>query len=118
MKVFSISLIIFLSFYFLYQVKLAHQESELVSLLKKIPLGQAELNMVRQRAAHLRDGVLRSRGHALLPIILASFIFDTLNTPSMFVLDIYACINKLIYINIYKLIYIMSLRKNGISEIS
>ncbi|XP_043499064.1 zinc finger SWIM domain-containing protein 8 homolog isoform X7 [Polistes fuscatus] len=63
------------------EVKLAHQESELVSLLKKIPLGQAELNMVRQRAAHLRDGVLRSRGHALLPIILASFIFDTLNTP-------------------------------------
>lgn len=60
---------------------MAHQESELVGLLKKIPLGLAELAIVRQRAEQLRDGVLRSRGHALLPIMLASFIFDAL-TPS------------------------------------
>lgn len=40
--------------------------------------------MVRQRAEQLRDGVLRSRGHALLPIMLASFIFDALNTSSMY----------------------------------
>ncbi|XP_032453263.1 zinc finger SWIM domain-containing protein 8 isoform X6 [Nasonia vitripennis] len=65
------------------EVKLAHQESELVNLLKRIPLGPEELAMVRQRAKQLRDGVLRSRGHALLPIMLASFIFDALNTPRM-----------------------------------
>lgn len=62
---------------------MAHQESELVGLLKKIPLGPAELAMVRQRAEQLKDGVLRSRGHALLPIMLASFVFDALNMSSM-----------------------------------
>ncbi|CAK9795279.1 Zinc finger SWIM domain-containing protein 8 homolog [Anthophora quadrimaculata] len=65
------------------EVKLAHQESELVGLLKRIPLGPAELAMVLQRAEQLRDGVLRSRGHALLPIMLASFIFDALNTSRL-----------------------------------
>lgn len=65
------------------EVKLAHQESELVGLLKRIPLGPAELAMLRQRAEQLRDGVLRSRGHALLPIMLASLIFDALNTPRL-----------------------------------
>nr|XP_031845470.1 zinc finger SWIM domain-containing protein 8 isoform X2 [Nomia melanderi] len=62
------------------EVKLAHQESELVTLLKRIPLGPTELAMVQQRAEQLRDGVLRSRGHALLPIMLASFIFDALTS--------------------------------------
>ncbi|XP_076654799.1 zinc finger SWIM domain-containing dorado isoform X1 [Halictus rubicundus] len=62
------------------EVKLAHQESELVGHLKRIPLGPTELAMVRQRAEQLRDGVLKSRGHALLPLMLASFIFDALNT--------------------------------------
>ncbi|XP_034935813.1 zinc finger SWIM domain-containing protein 8 isoform X2 [Chelonus insularis] len=62
------------------EVKLAHQESELVGLLKRIPFGPAEITMLRQRAEQLRDGVLRSRGHALLPITLASLIFDSLNT--------------------------------------
>ena len=66
------------------EVKLAHQESELVCLLKRIPLGADELAMIRQRARQLRDGVLRSRGHALLPIMLASFIFDALNTPGKY----------------------------------
>ncbi|XP_014298528.2 zinc finger SWIM domain-containing protein 8 homolog [Microplitis demolitor] len=65
------------------EVKLAHQESELVGLLKRIPLGPAELAMLRQRAEQLRDGILRSRGHALLPIMLASLIFDALNTLRM-----------------------------------
>lgn len=74
---------LFIFHYSFLQVKLAHQESELVGLLKRIPLGPAELAMVRQRAEQLRDGVLRSRGHALLPIMLASFIFDALNAPSM-----------------------------------
>lgn len=52
-------------------------------LLKRIPSGPAELAMIRQRAEQLRDGVMRSRGHALLPIMLASFIYDALDVPSM-----------------------------------
>ncbi|XP_013381125.1 zinc finger SWIM domain-containing protein 8 [Lingula anatina] len=63
------------------EVKLANQESELVTLLKKIPLGPAELNVIRDRAEQLRDGKLRSRGEALLPLMLASFIFDSLCLP-------------------------------------
>lgn len=62
---------------------MAHQESELVVLLKRIPLGPTELAMIKQRAEQLRDGVMRSRGHALLPIMLASFIYDALDVPSM-----------------------------------
>jgi len=38
--------------------------------------------MIKQRAEQLRDGVMRSRGHALLPIMLASFIYDALEVPS------------------------------------
>jgi len=60
------------------QVKLAYQESELASQLKKLPLGSAELSLIRDRAEKLRDGRLKTRGDALLPIILASFIFDSL----------------------------------------
>uniref|UniRef100_A0A8D9ETE1 Zinc finger SWIM domain-containing protein 8 n=1 Tax=Cacopsylla melanoneura TaxID=428564 RepID=A0A8D9ETE1_9HEMI len=60
------------------EVKLAHQESELVSLLKRIPLGTPELDIIRDRATQLKDGVLRSRGDALLPITLAGFILDSL----------------------------------------
>jgi hypothetical protein len=62
-------------------VKLANQESELVNLLKRIPLGNRELNMIRERAEQLKEGTLRSRGEALLPIMLASFIFDVLVMP-------------------------------------
>ena len=60
------------------EVKLAHQESELVALLKRLPLGQAELAIVRERAIQLREGSLRSRGEALLPMMLSSFIFESL----------------------------------------
>ena len=59
-------------------MKLAYQESELASQLKKLPLGQPELAIIRDRAEKLRDGRLKTRGDALLPIILASFIFDSL----------------------------------------
>jgi len=59
-------------------VKLSYQETELVNLLKKIPLGTAELAIVKDRAEKLRDGKLKSRGDTLLPISLAGFIFDTL----------------------------------------
>ncbi|CAL1538876.1 unnamed protein product [Lymnaea stagnalis] len=60
------------------EVKLAHQESELLQLLKKIPLGPLEMAEIRVRAEQLRDGTLKSRGEALLPLSLATFIFDTL----------------------------------------
>lgn len=65
------------------EVKLANQESDLLGLLKKIPLGPMELKVIRERAEHLRDGTLKSRGEALLPIMLASFIFDALVMPSV-----------------------------------
>ena len=60
------------------QVKLAHQEYELANVLKKLTLGAAELAIIRDRAEKLRDGKLKMRGEALLPITLASFIFDSL----------------------------------------
>ena len=60
------------------EVKLAHQESELVALLKKLPLGQSELVILRERAVQLKEGTLKSRGEALLPMMLSSFIFDSL----------------------------------------
>ena len=60
------------------EVKLAHQESELVALLKKLPLGQSELVILRERAIQLKEGTLKSRGEALLPMMLSSFIFDSL----------------------------------------
>ena len=63
-------------------MKLAYQESELAGLLKRIPLGPAELNVIRDRAEKLRDGKLKSRGDALLPLTLANFIFDSLTAPT------------------------------------
>ena len=64
------------------EVKLAVQESDLASLLKKIPLGFAELQILRERAQQLKDGTLKSRGEAVLPIMLANFVFDALVVPS------------------------------------
>ncbi|XP_041485312.1 zinc finger SWIM domain-containing protein 8-like isoform X2 [Lytechinus variegatus] len=63
------------------EVKLNSQETDLVTLLKRIPLGPSELGMIRERAQKLQEGTLRSRGEALLPIMLASFIFDALCLP-------------------------------------
>lgn len=60
------------------EVKLANQEQDLVSLLKRIPLTPSKLQMLREKAEQLRDGTLRSRGEALLPLMLASYIFDAL----------------------------------------
>lgn len=72
------------------QVKLAYQESELVTLLKKIPLGQTELNILREKAEQLKEGKLRSRGEALLPLTLASFIFDLFCLPGKLLFN-YCC---------------------------
>lgn len=65
------------------EVKLANQEADLLALLKRTPLGMAELTVIRERAEQLKDGTLRSRGEALLPIMLASFIFEALVMPSV-----------------------------------
>ncbi|KAM4636202.1 zinc finger SWIM domain-containing protein 8 isoform 3-T3 [Discoglossus pictus] len=62
------------------EVKLAYQESEIVSLLKKIPLDSNEMNTIRGRAKELRDGTLCDY-RPVLPLMLASFIFDVLCTP-------------------------------------
>ena len=60
------------------EVKLANQEQDLVVLLKRIPLTMKKLQVLRERAEQLREGRLRSRGEALLPLMLASYIFDAL----------------------------------------
>ncbi|KAI1293768.1 Zinc finger SWIM domain-containing protein 8 [Halotydeus destructor] len=60
------------------EVKLANQEMDLVSLFKKMPLMSRQLQVLRDTAEHLRDGRYRSRGDSLLPLVLASYIFDSL----------------------------------------
>ncbi|KAJ8250548.1 hypothetical protein COCON_G00224700 [Conger conger] len=62
------------------EVKLAYQESEVVALLKKIPLGVVEMGSIRERAEQLRDGNFCDY-RPVLPLMLASFIFDVLCTP-------------------------------------
>lgn len=64
------------------EVKLNNQESDLLAHLKKINLGPEELKKIREKAEQLRDGTFKSRGNALLPIMLASFIFDALVTSN------------------------------------
>ncbi|XP_078499350.1 zinc finger SWIM domain-containing protein 8 isoform X1 [Lissotriton helveticus] len=63
-----------------FEVKLAYQESEIVSLLKKIPMGCSEMSTIRGRAEELRDGTLCDY-RPVLPLMLASFIFDVLCSP-------------------------------------
>lgn len=86
------------------EVKLANQETDLVNLLKRLPLGHKELQILRKRAEQIKgalskclhctecntfsefdvsDGALKARGEAMLPIMLASFIFDALVIPSV-----------------------------------
>ncbi|XP_053291700.1 zinc finger SWIM domain-containing protein 8 isoform X1 [Pleuronectes platessa] len=62
------------------EVKLAYQESEVVALLKKIPLGLVEMSVIRERGEQLRDGNFCDY-RPVLPLMLASFIFDVLCTP-------------------------------------
>uniref|UniRef100_A0A8C2TWF8 Zinc finger SWIM-type containing 8 n=1 Tax=Coturnix japonica TaxID=93934 RepID=A0A8C2TWF8_COTJA len=62
------------------EVKLAYQESEIAALLKKIPLVTNEMNTIRGRAEELREGTLCDY-RPVLPLMLASFIFDVLCAP-------------------------------------
>lgn len=64
------------------EVKLANQEAELAQLLKRILIGQKELDMIRMKAQTLKDGTFKPRGEALLPLVLANFIFDALAMPT------------------------------------
>ncbi|MGH0141403.1 UNVERIFIED_CONTAM: hypothetical protein FKN15_075278 [Acipenser sinensis] len=65
------------------EVKLAYQESEVVALLKKLPLGLVEMSSIRERAEQLRDGNFCDY-RPVLPLMLASFIFDVLCTPGQY----------------------------------
>jgi len=69
------------------KVKLAYQESEVVALLKKIPLGLVEMTSIRDRAEQLRDGNFCDY-RPVLPLMLASFIFDVLCTPGKSHIDL------------------------------
>lgn len=71
-------------------MKLAYQESEVVALLKKIPLGQMEMSVIRERAEQLRDGNFCDY-RPVLPLMLASFIFDVLCTPGNYKVLIVEC---------------------------
>lgn len=41
------------------EVKLNNQETELVALLKKLPIEQEQLTLAREKARQIRDGNLR-----------------------------------------------------------
>lgn len=79
------------------QVKLAYQESEVVALLKKIPLNLVEMSTIRERAEQLRDGSFCDY-RPVLPLMLASFIFDVLCTPgeSRLRFDMRFCLSDII----------------------
>ncbi|XP_077585234.1 zinc finger SWIM domain-containing protein 8 isoform X4 [Stigmatopora nigra] len=62
------------------EVKLAYQESDIVTLLKKLPLSLVEMSIIRDRAGQLRDGIYCGY-RPVLPLMLASFIFDILCSP-------------------------------------
>jgi hypothetical protein len=49
-----------------------------VCRILKTFLGPQELSILRDRGVQLREGTLRSRGEALLPLLLASYIFESL----------------------------------------
>ena len=60
------------------EVKLANQEQDLVVLLKRIPLTFMQMQILREKAEQLRDNCYKGRGPALLPLMLAQYIFDAL----------------------------------------
>ena len=74
------------------EVKLLNQEQELVNLLKRLQIGTFELNLLRDRAAKLRDigpnyiQLQRNTGYSMnfysLPAMLGSFIFEVLHSHS------------------------------------
>jgi hypothetical protein len=66
------------------EVKLINHEQELVSLLKRFPIGASELASIRDRARQLTRVNLRERSSSTywcysLPLLLASYLFDVLH---------------------------------------
>lgn len=56
-----------------------HQEGEILNNLKRmLPLGKEQVSIIQMRARLLRDGQYKTRGESLLPLNLASFIFECL----------------------------------------
>lgn len=68
----------------------------MVALLKKIPLGVMEMSAIRERAEQLRDGNFCDY-RPVLPLMLASFIFDVLCTPGKYQFFIVRCLNSELY---------------------
>ena len=67
------------------EVRLLHCEQEICQELKKITLGQHEIDLLRQRAEHLCARLLNARDDAiLLPLNLATYIFETLRSLSLY----------------------------------
>ena len=85
------------------EVKLANQESDMVTLLKRLPLGGLELNVIRAKAEQMRGGQPKSRGEALLPLMLASFLFDALVITGMYIkqLNLPVFMHMIIYLFLY-----------------
>lgn len=58
---------------------MAHQEAEILNHLKRmLPLGKEQVSILQSRAKLLRDSQYKTRGESLLPLNLATFIFDCL----------------------------------------
>lgn len=60
------------------EVKTNQQEIEIISLLRKLPLQSDEMNILRDRAQKLRSGTYCQRPLPVLPLSLASFLFESL----------------------------------------
>jgi hypothetical protein len=68
------------------EVKLFNQEQDLVLLLKRIPIGEYELAILRDRAKRIKDYLFNNinfnkckcNNTNYLPVMLSSFIFDVL----------------------------------------
>lgn len=58
---------------------MAHQEGEILNHLKRmLPLGKEQVTILQSRAMLLWEGQYKTRGESLLPLNLASFIFECL----------------------------------------
>ncbi|XP_071953686.1 zinc finger SWIM domain-containing protein 8-like isoform X2 [Antedon mediterranea] len=60
------------------EVKLANQESELVLLLKRVPLGVPEMDQLRQLAEQMRNWSMQKLAEGVLPLMLAGYIFEAM----------------------------------------
>ncbi|CAF1444047.1 unnamed protein product [Rotaria sordida] len=71
------------------EVRLLNCEQEICQELKKIILGQNEIDILRQRAEHLCTRLLNIRDDGiLLPLSLATYIFETLRSLSLYRINI------------------------------